>query len=177
MVWLRKKSAPAFTLYVYFFLWLLVVLFFFGCTKVKKKKRNNPCQGICYQMQSTVVLLYAPNMKALIQLSCIASVHRSVDVRKWKRGITGGGNCVCKSRERYVACVIDGMASTQSIASISLRPHMCCLYFLFGGMLGWHRAAVVNTFTEVFHPETCTHWEYFHETFIEILSLYLQDYF
>lgn len=54
----------------------------FGCGKVNDKLLSS------YLLSDVVCshLLSALDMKALIQLHYIASVHRSVDVRKGKRG-------------------------------------------------------------------------------------------
>lgn len=103
----------------------------------------------CFRLRESKTLL--PNMinthRIMLYSQCSQKCWCEKGEERKGKGITGGEGVVAtvfsKSRERYVACVIDGTASTQSIASISLRPHMCCLRFLLGGKLDWHRAEIV----------------------------------
>lgn len=93
----------------------------------------------------------------------------NIDVMWDNRGEWRGGNCVCKRRKKYVACVIDGTASTQSIASIGLRPPHVLPLFPVGGnaWLTPNRSCDFFLLMSCTHPEACTHQEYFHKALIK----------
>lgn len=87
-------------------------------------------------MQSAVSFS-ALNIKSTRSSKAICK--QNVDVRKGKRGRgkdIRGGNCVCRSSERYVACVIDGTATIHCLYQ-SQAPHVLPLFPVGGNAGVW----------------------------------------